>query len=232
LKAIGIIGYKGSGKTTLVLELAQELLNRGYQAATIKHSPEGIDIAGKDTEKHKKVVRNVAAISTTESALFIQEKLSLEEMMKYLQTDYVIIEGFKHEKTFPKILCIKQKSDIEILSDGLEIAAVGQASDIAIPILNDIKMLCDLVEQKAFKLPNLDCGDCGFSTCYELAREIVKGDKTISDCKALLPEVKIKIDDRTLPLNAFASEIMKNTITGMLSSLKGYKAGQIKIEIG
>lgn len=231
MKAIGIIGYKGSGKTALAVQLAEELLSRGCKAAMVKHAPEGIDIADKDTEKYKKVVNNVMAISDTESALFLKGKHSLEEMMKYLQDDYVVVEGFKQEKTFPKILCIRERAEAEALSDGLEIAAVGEASGLAIPILNDIKMLCDIVEQKAFKLPNLDCAACGFATCYELAKEIVKGNKTISDCKALLPETKIEIDGTLLPLNPFANKIIRNTVLGMLSSLKGYKPGHIKIDI-
>jgi molybdopterin-guanine dinucleotide biosynthesis protein B len=231
LKLVGLVGFKASGKTTLAVKLAQELTNRGNKVAVVKHAPEGIDILDKDTDKHKKAAQTVAAISENESALFFPGKHSLENMLKYLQSDYVIVEGFKQEKTFPKILCLKEKSDMKKLSDRLEIAAVGNFSGLNIPVINDINKLCDLIEQKAFKLPDLDCGECGYSTCFELAKEIVEGKKTISDCKALLPDIKIKIDQTLLPLNPFAQEIIRNTIKGMLSSLKGYTAGNIKIEI-
>jgi molybdopterin-guanine dinucleotide biosynthesis protein B len=197
----------------------------------VKHAPKGIDILDKDTDIHKKAAQTVAAISENEAALFFPGKHSLENMLKYLQADYVIVEGFKQEKTFPKILCLKEESDINKLSNGLEIAAVGNFSGLNIPVVNDIHKLCDLIEQKAFKLPNLNCGECGYPTCFELAKEIVKGMKTISDCKALLPDINIKINDKSLALNQFAQEIIRNTIKGMLSSLKGYTAGNIKIEI-
>jgi len=35
VKAVGITGYKKSGKTTLVVSLAQELSKRDYKVATI-----------------------------------------------------------------------------------------------------------------------------------------------------------------------------------------------------
>ncbi|MBU0702234.1 MAG: hypothetical protein KKC18_00010 [Chloroflexi bacterium] len=35
---------------------------------------------------------------------------------------------------------------------------------------------------KGPKLPNLDCGDCGYERCYDLAREIVAGNRSVEDC--------------------------------------------------
>ena len=231
MKVIGIIGYKGRGKTALLIELAQELASRAHRVATVKHSPDGIDISDKDTEKHKKVVSSVAAISDKESVLFLPGKHSLEDMLKYIQADYVIVEGFKQERTYPKILCVQDKEEIDNLADGLEVAAVGNVSHLAIPVISDIRKLCDLVEQKAFKLPKLDCGACGFTTCYQLAKEIVQGKKDISDCPALSPEIKIRIDEKLLALNPFTSELIRNTVAGLLSSLKGYKPRRVEIEI-
>jgi molybdopterin-guanine dinucleotide biosynthesis protein B len=231
LKLICIVGYQASGKTTLAVKLAQELTSRGYKVAVVKHAPQGIDMVDKDTYKYKKAAQAVVAISDNETALFLPGRHSLEDMLKYLQADYVIVEGFKREKNYPKILCLKEKSDLKKLSDGLEIAAVGKFSDLTVPVINDINKLCDLIEQKSFKLPNLNCGECGFDSCYELAKEIVKGKKSISDCTALLPNIEITINDTSLPLNQFAQEIIRNTIKGMLSVLKGYKHGDLKIEI-
>ncbi|GAG62683.1 unnamed protein product, partial [marine sediment metagenome] len=54
MKAVGITGYKKSGKTTLVVNLAQELSKRDYKVATIKHASEGIDRLNSDTAEHKK----------------------------------------------------------------------------------------------------------------------------------------------------------------------------------
>jgi molybdopterin-guanine dinucleotide biosynthesis protein B len=248
LKAVGIIGYKNSGKTSLLMNLARELTARGHTVCSVKHVSCDLDLPGTDTALHRKYVRQVAAISPEESAIFFRESVNLEEMLNYLKADLVLVEGFKKEKTFPKIVCLRPGDDPKELLDGLEICIVGARPDnqidVDVPILdaesdvrgvtdlkNSIRKIADLVEEKAFKLPNLDCGGCGYKTCYELALQIVKGAKTIDDCRSLNADVQIKIDDRILPAKPFISDLVRNTITGLLSSLKGYRKGKIDIKI-
>jgi len=225
LKAVGIIGYKKSGKTTLLMRLARELTARGYTVSSVKHTSRDLDLPGADTALHRKFAHQVAAISPEESAIFFRESMNLEEMLNYLKADFVLIEGFKKEKTFPKIVCLRPDDNPKTLLDGLEICIVGAGPE------SDISRIADLVEEKAFKLPNLDCGACGYKTCYELALQIVKGAKTIEDCRSLNADVQIKIDGRIMPAKPFISDLVRNTITGLLSSLKGYRKGKIEIKI-
>ena len=51
MRMVGIVGYKNSGKTTLVRALAQELVKRGHRVAAVKHSSEGMDFLEKDTAR-------------------------------------------------------------------------------------------------------------------------------------------------------------------------------------
>ena len=95
---------------------------------------------------------------------------------------------------------------------------------------DEVGKIADLVEEKAFKLSNLNCGGCGHDTCYDMAREIVAGTGSVGDCVSLQPATEVKIDGRPMPMNPFISGIVRGTILGMLSSLKGFKKG--KIEIG
>ena len=74
MKAVGIIGYKKSGKTTLVVSLTQELSRRDHKVATIKHTSKGIDLLNSDTAEHKKYAKQVAAISSGESAIFFNSR--------------------------------------------------------------------------------------------------------------------------------------------------------------
>jgi len=106
LRAVGIIGYKNSGKTTLLTKLAGELNARGYTVSSIKHTSEGIDIANKDTHEHKQFTKQTAIIAPSESAIFFTEK-NLEYMISLLEADFVLIEGLKKERTYPKIICLK-----------------------------------------------------------------------------------------------------------------------------
>ena len=240
MKAIGVIGYKKSGKTTLVANLARELTKRGYKVATLKHilRAKHLDLSSKDTAKHLQHASETAAISPAESVIFFDHRKSLEEMTKYLEADFLLIEGFRQEKTFPKIVCFKESSKTKELFDGLQIGAAtfGHCAkiDLGVPVfspMEDAEKIADLVIKRAFKLPNLNCGACGYESCYELAQGIVRGKKSAEDCPPLKPESEITVNGKVLALNPFVSQIVRKTILGMLSSLKGYRRGSIEIKI-
>jgi Molybdopterin guanine dinucleotide synthesis protein B len=54
-KVFGVVGWKNSGKTTLVGALVRELPARGYRVSTIKyaHHAFDIDVPGKDSYRHR-----------------------------------------------------------------------------------------------------------------------------------------------------------------------------------
>ncbi len=266
LKVVGIIGYKNSGKTTLAHALAHELTGRGHEVAVIKHLPHHLDLPGKDTTILGEAVGQVGFISPQESGVFWKKPLSLENIIPYLEAEFILIEGFKAEKTFPKIVCLRGEPDdadrdrSEDLFDGLAICAVGPADQVEgvgvpsfdrltatpatstrsgstrggrTPLLgrDEVGKIADLVEEKAFKLPNLDCGGCGHERCYDMAREIVAGSGSVEDCVSLQPATEVKIDGEPMPMNPFISGIVRSTILGMLSPLKGFKKGKVEISI-
>ena len=239
MRVISITGYKKSGKTTLILKLSDELIKRGYKVAVIKHINENIDQVNTDTSKYKEVLTQVAAITPKESVIFLKNKKNLEEIIKYFEADIILIEGFKKEKTFPKIVCLREESEKAELFDGLQLCTAGFVSKELHPklydfnILNDedIKKIAEIAINKSFKLPNLNCGECGYQDCYGLAQEIVKGNKTLDDCSSLEPSTLVKVNGKIISMNSFISKIVKNTIIGLLTSLKGFTKGDIEIKI-
>lgn len=234
MKAIGIIGYGKSGKTTLVLKLSRELTKLGHEVAIIKHVPGDIDFPDSDTSKFRSCAPFVSAISPGESEIILKGKKHIGDILKYSDSDLAVIEGFKKEKTYPKVVCIKDDSDKDTLLDGLEIATAGFNKDIAdfdISDDEDIKKLAQIVSKKSFKLPDLNCGHCGYETCYGLAKEIVRGNKTIDNCVSLNPSISISVDGMPFALNPFMSNLFKNGFLAMLSSLKGFKKGRVVIDI-
>ncbi|GAF95067.1 unnamed protein product [marine sediment metagenome] len=239
MRVISITGYKKSGKTTLILKLSDELIKRGYKVAAIKHINKNIDQVNTDTSKYKEVLTQVAAITPKESVIFLKNKKNLEEIIKYFEADIILIEGFKKEKTFPKIVCLREESEKAELFDGLQLCTAGFVSKELNPklydfnILNDedIKKIAEIAINKSFKLPNLNCGECGYQDCYGLAQEIVRGNKTLDDCSSLEPPTLVKVNGEIISMNPFISKIVKNTIIGLLSSLKGFIKGDIEIKI-
>jgi len=228
MKVVGIVGYKGSGKTHLGINLLDELRRRGYTVAIVKHVEGSLDLADKDTALYREHCDQLVAVSEEGTTQFFKSKLGFEQALDSMEADFVIVEGFKEKKNFPKILCLREESEKRELSDGLEIALVGKGNYDS---NKDILAIANLVVAKAFKLPDLDCGDCGFNTCYKLAKEIMKGKKKVSDCPHLRRDVEVRVAGKLIELNPFVSDILRKTIKGFLSGLKGFREGKVKIKI-
>jgi molybdopterin-guanine dinucleotide biosynthesis protein B len=194
-KVVGIIGHKDSGKTTLARALVQELTGRGYEVAVVKHLSHRFDLPGKDTTILGEVASQVGFTSPQGSGVLWKKPKDLEDIIPYLEADIILVEGFKSERTYPKIVCLRGRPEDRDLFDGLAICAVGPADPLdgldvlsfggpSIPLLgrDEVSGIADLVEEKAFKLPGLDCGACGYERCYEMARQIVAGTGDVENC--------------------------------------------------
>jgi molybdopterin-guanine dinucleotide biosynthesis protein B len=236
-KVVGVVGYKNSGKTTLTHALAQELVSRGRTVAVIKHTSHQVDVAEKDTATLLGAVGQVVVMSDDMMGIFRQGAMSLEDALAYLDADIVLVEGFKGEKTYPKIACLRGEADDADLLDGLVIAVVGLIGEVepqGIPTFDrdDVSTLADRVDTAAFKLPSLDCKACGHETCYDMAREIVAGTGSVEECVSLQPAVEVTVDGEPIALNPFISGIVQSTVLGLLSSLKGFRQGRVEIRLG
>lgn len=239
MKVIGINGYKKSGKTTLLLNLAQEFKERGYEVAAIKHLSEDIGLDKGDTGKYKVYIPEFAALTEQELIIHLKNNQKLEEVLNFFKADIVLIEGFKQEKTFPKVICLRKEEEKEELFDGLQLCTASfspldskdKLTNFNIMNKKDLGRMADLIWQRAFKLPNLNCKACGYPNCYELAKEIVQGRKNLKDCVILKSKTILKLNNSTIYLNPFVEKLLINTIRGFLSSLKGYNEGSIEIKI-
>jgi molybdopterin-guanine dinucleotide biosynthesis protein B len=79
----------------------------------------------------------------------------LEQVISHLEADIVLVEGFKTDKTFPKIACLRGKPDDEDLFSALTICAVGlpdwmRNADVPLFDRDDVAQIANLVERKAF----------------------------------------------------------------------------------
>jgi molybdopterin synthase catalytic subunit len=104
MKVISIVGYKKTGKTTLVERLVAELKKQGA-VGTVKHSRDEILPYGGDTDRHLNAGAEVSVGVTPTRSLKILKSNDVDSALKQLAQeglDFVVVEGFK-ESSLPKI---------------------------------------------------------------------------------------------------------------------------------
>jgi molybdopterin-guanine dinucleotide biosynthesis protein B len=232
LKAISIIGFKKSGKTTLLTSLAKELKSRGLKVAAAKFSHHGLDKNDTDTQKMAEMGIPVIGLTQNEAAIFWPEKKYLLDLLPLVSAHVLLVEGGKSLTWLPRILVLKSKHEASDMDNGLALASWGEIEVPGLPGITSVSTLADLVLSKGFALAGIDCGSCNRPDCLHLAREIVQGKASPEECVARSSsKISISINNQTLALNPFVENIFMKSILGMLSELKGYAPGKIKIEM-
>ena len=105
MRVIGLAGWSGAGKTTLVVRLVPELVRRGFSVSTMKHAHHGFDVdqPGKDSFRHREAgATEVLVASERRWALMHEnrdqpEPSAAELMRQMTPVDLLIVEGFKRE---------------------------------------------------------------------------------------------------------------------------------------
>ena len=165
VRLIGLAGWSGAGKTTLMTRLIPELAASGVGVSTLKHAHHAFDVdrPGKDSYEHRSAgARQVLVASAHRWALMTEHRGApepgLSELLpRFDPVDLVIVEGFKRD-AHPKIEVHRGANAKPWLHpEDPFIAAI--ASDIAPPAgqlphahLDDIAAIADLVLQHATPL--------------------------------------------------------------------------------
>jgi len=152
VKVIGIVGYKKSGKTSLGVRLARELERHGQRVGVVKHSHHPLDHPDTDTSKYREHSHAVAAISPCEAEIILKGEFGVADLLKHMDADIVLVEGFKREKTYPKIVCLREKGDLGELYDEMTLCTASLGKGISdYDILNDthVEEMAEMALQKA-----------------------------------------------------------------------------------
>ncbi len=223
MKIIAVVGTKNTGKTTLVTKIVKELVERGFEVGTIKYSHHSFDMSDRDTGKHKKAGATIVAgtgketFFTMDGGMELENVLSMMEFIKNL--DFVVLEGFK-TSNYAKI----STSDF---NDEFTIANVNVFEMES----NELKSLVDLISERSFgMIKYLNCKKCGFDNCNDFVNQKIKGNNSAIICKSESDEVLLKIDGQMIPLNPFVRSFVKETILGMVKSLKTDEFGASDFE--
>src|SRR5579859_673084 len=138
MKVIGVAGWSGAGKTTLISRVIPYLRERGLRVSVIKHAHHefDVDVPGKDSWVHRQSGAEEVLVSSANRWALMHElrgaaEASLPELLKKMSpVDLVLIEGFKSEPHC-KIEVHRADSDKPPLFPG-DPAIVGIVTDAAI----------------------------------------------------------------------------------------------------
>jgi molybdopterin-guanine dinucleotide biosynthesis protein B len=160
MRVFSVCGISKSGKTTTIELLIRELIRRGYTVGSVKdiHFEEfAIDTPGTNTHRHKQAGANpVTARGLYETDIMFDRSLSISEILRFYNQDYVILEGVR-EAGIPTVLTACSVSELDNQHTPFVFAVSGRvASQIdnynglpAIDATTDITALADLIEHNA-----------------------------------------------------------------------------------
>ncbi|HNQ44727.1 MAG TPA: molybdopterin-guanine dinucleotide biosynthesis protein MobB, partial [Candidatus Cloacimonadota bacterium] len=158
--------------------------------------------------------------------------LELAEMLRFIEADFLIIEGMK-DAPVPKLVCAETTAQLDELIDDTCIGVSGLIAD-TIPSYRSLKVYClqkelnelvDHVLDRVFDvLPMADpecCSACGAS-CGQMAADIVQGRKIRQDC--LLDagrDVILQADGQEIVIVPFVQQLLRDTLRALTKNLKG-----------
>jgi|YelNatPaOPRAMG01_1025707.scaffolds.fasta_scaffold05774_5 molybdopterin-guanine dinucleotide biosynthesis protein B len=247
---IAVIGYKNSGKTTVVEALVKALVNKGFKVATVKHISEknfSMDSEGRDTWRHKMAgAKIVAAVAENEIALIIKNGFKTFSIEKFLEPlnnfDVIIFEGFKNflnDDKVAKVICVRNEQEVKSFNEKAKGKIISFCSfnsiNETLKIPEDLSKLIELtldfinfekeIAEITIKLPMLNCKKCGYLSCKDLALKIYEGKASFNNCKILeekhFIKTKLIINENEIPIQRFVAEMIRLTVLGMVSALKG-----------
>ncbi|UPK41667.1 molybdopterin-guanine dinucleotide biosynthesis protein B [Paenibacillus pabuli] len=114
-----IVGYKNTGKSTLIASLTRHLTSAGRRVAVIKHDGHDhfeMDHEGTDSYSFAQAGADaVVVMSEKRTALIERQATSLENMINYLSTyDWILIEGYK-QAPYPKLVMVREEKDLSLI---------------------------------------------------------------------------------------------------------------------
>lgn len=153
-----VSAVSNTGKTTVMENVIDELVRRGYEVGAVKSDCHGfeMDVPGKDSWRFAQAGAKAIAVVGTEQYALVQktsQKKNLDEIIGLMENvQIVIVEGFTLAGK-PKIEVIRQEKGTSIVSSDEElIAIVTDVTEISSPVpvfgLRDYEKVADLIVNK------------------------------------------------------------------------------------
>jgi molybdopterin-guanine dinucleotide biosynthesis adapter protein len=156
MKVYGVIGWKNSGKTSLMERLVTEITARGLSVSTVKHVHHAVDLdqPGKDTWRHRQAgAQEVVLASADRLAILVEHRGPEPELPAVLArlapVDLVLVEGYKRD-AHAKVEVWREETGQPLIQprDPL-VRAVATDAALTLPVpvldLNDTGAVADFI---------------------------------------------------------------------------------------
>lgn len=194
-----IVGRSETGKTTLITRLVGELKRRGISVAVIKHCPRGFDLdrKGKDSWRFREAgADGVFLLSPERLAMIgdVKEKLALNQIVQGFlgNVELVLTEGYPDGERRSKIEVLRSSVSQELLSAPDELSALVADFEVG-----------------------LDLPQFGHEDIPEIV-DFLEGSMTKEEERPVF----LRVNGKDVDLNPFVQNMLKNTVTAMVSSLR------------
>jgi molybdopterin-guanine dinucleotide biosynthesis adapter protein len=156
MKIYGVIGWKNSGKTSLMERLVTEITGRGFSVSTVKHVHHTVDLdqPGKDTFRHRAAgAREVVLASADRLAILVEHRGPEPELPAVLArlapVDLVLVEGYKRD-AHPKVEVWREETGQPLIQPGdplVRAVATDAVLDLPVAVLdlNDTGAVADFI---------------------------------------------------------------------------------------
>lgn len=159
---LGIVGWSGTGKTTLLKKLIPVLSQRGVRCGLIKRTHHNMDVdkPGKDSYQLRKAGAHQTLVASTDRWALMTETPAqappdlyyLASRMDHRTLDIILVEGFKHE-AIPKLVLFRQDTGrdyADLIGDKYAIALVSDVKiEHSLPVIdiNDVQQVACFIEE-------------------------------------------------------------------------------------
>jgi molybdopterin-guanine dinucleotide biosynthesis adapter protein len=105
MRVIGLAGWSGAGKTTLIVKLIPFLREKGLSVSTLKHAHHAFDVdqPGKDSYLHREAGASEVLVASSRRFALMHELRGAQEpglaelLGRMAPVDLILVEGFKRD---------------------------------------------------------------------------------------------------------------------------------------
>ena len=104
MRVFGVIGWKNSGKTSLMERLVAEITRRGFTVSTVKHVHHDVDLdqPGKDSHRHRAAGASEVVLASAYRFALMREHRGpepdlAEVLSRMTPVDLILVEGYKRD---------------------------------------------------------------------------------------------------------------------------------------